>query len=176
MPTYKIIPRETPADQEALKARSGRIVEALLGLGTTHVVGVVDNTSRYIFELFEAEPGAQVVPVCREGEAWSIGSGLWVGGAVPVVLIQNTGFLESGDALRGTAIQMGVPLVALIGYRGYRSLSSDSPDTAGSFFEPTLRAWDVPYSFLEERNEAENFRLAFGKARRERRPVAVLMT
>ena len=176
MPTYKIVPRETPADLDGLMLRSRRIVDALLELGVTHVVGVADNTNRFIFELFEAESSVQVVPVCREGEAWSVASGVWVGGGVPIVLIQNTGFVESGDALRGTAIQMGVPLVAVIGYRGFRSLSSDAPDTAGSIFEPTLRAWNGPYRFLEEHDELEIFRSASDQAQRERRPVAVLMT
>src|SRR5437870_1903755 len=60
----------------------------------------------------------------RGGEAFAIASGLWVGGRVPVVLIQNTGLLETGDALRGTAMRMRVPLVCLVTYRGHATLGA----------------------------------------------------
>ena len=76
----------------------------------------------------------------REGEAYGLASGLYLGGAVPLVLIQNTGFFEAGDAFRGTAFNMGLPIVMLLGYRGYKSMESGAPrvDTAATFFEPTL--------------------------------------
>lgn len=163
-------------DPTALRKLSARIVRALVDLGITHVVGVPDNTSGPIYRMLEEQPGVQVIPVCREGEAWAIASGLWVGGKTPVVIIQNTGFLESGDALRGTAIEMGVPLLALLGYRGYASMSKPNPDSVASFFEPTLRAWGVPYHFLEEQKESEVLHAAFQEAHDLGRPVAVLTT
>ncbi|MDP6449858.1 MAG: thiamine pyrophosphate-binding protein [Lentisphaeria bacterium] len=174
MPT-KIIAREPSVDAAALRQTSSRIVDGLLELQISHAVGVADNMSRFIYEQLLESPTVQVVPVCREGEAWAVASGLWVGGRRPVVIIQNTGFLESGDALRGTAVDMGVPLLALIGYRGWRSLSGDSPDTVATLFEPTLRAWEIPYQFLEPQREAEVLRQAQAQAQTISRPVAVLM-
>ena len=172
---FKVCNRETPSDESEVKYRSERIFRALLDMGMTHAVGVPDNFSRLIFDLCDKDPKVRTVPVCREGEAWSIASGLWVGGATPVVIIQNTGFFESGDALRGTAIEMGVPLVALLTYRGYRSLGTDLVDSAASFFEPMLKAWEMPYRNLEEGDEAEVFRAAKQEAKSLRKPVGVLM-
>ncbi len=172
----KVVAREFTGDQTTLVARSKRIVSALVELGITHTVGVPDNATRIVFELLEAEPGIQVVPVCREGEAWAIASGLWVGGANPIVIIQNTGFLESGDGLRGTAIEMRAPLLVLMDYRGQHTLGSgDAADSAATFFEPTLRAWEVPYRFLEDDREAEIFNAARQQAQEMGRPAAVLM-
>ena len=174
----KVVVREFTGDVAALRAKSERIVSALADLGVTHAVGVPDNVTRIIYEQLESHPHVQVVPVCREGEAWAIASGLWVGGKTAIVIIQNTGFLESGDALRGTAIEMAVPLVALIDYRGFHTLSNPEPDAvdrAATLFEPTLKAWQVPYRFLEDKNEAGTFQAAFAEAHDLRRPVAVLM-
>ena len=173
-----VIPREFSGDATELRLRSERIVDALVELGMTHAVGVPDNATRIVYELLEQHPAVQVVPVCREGEAWAIASGLWVGGKQPVVIIQNTGFLESGDALRGTALEMGVPLVALMDYRGYHTLSSSDPDqvdSAARLFEPTMRAWQLPYRFLEDGKELEVLTAARDDARNSRRPAAVLM-
>lgn len=129
---YKVLVREG-GDIGSLQGRSRRIADALLDLGMTHAVGVPENGSRFIFEYLGSSSSCQVVPVCREGEAWAIASGLWIGGKSPVMIIQNTGLLESGDAFRGTAVEMRVPLLALIGYRGYRSLSREYPDSAATF-------------------------------------------
>lgn len=173
---YHVIARDFAGGEDALRERSGRIVRALIELGITDAVGVPDNMTRIIFNLLDAEPDLQVVPVCREGEAWAIASGLWVGGRCPVVIIQNTGFFESGDGLRGTAIEMGVPLLVLMDYRGHHTLNKPNTDSAATLFEPTLRAWGLPYRFLDNGEEAPILGAAFEQAQRTRRPVAVLMT
>jgi sulfopyruvate decarboxylase subunit alpha len=104
----------------------------------THVVGVPDNGSHALYELLRADSRFRVIQVTREGEAFALASGLFLGGKTPVVLIQNTGFLESGDAFRGTAFNMGIPLVLIIGYRGYESMRSgmDPVDTAAALNRP----------------------------------------
>ena len=47
----------------------------------------------------------------REGETFAISLGLIIGGKKPVCLIQNTGMMESGDSIRGMALDSGFPLV-----------------------------------------------------------------
>jgi sulfopyruvate decarboxylase TPP-binding subunit len=175
----QVIAREPTADEATLQQRAQRIVQTLIELGTTHATGLPDNATRWLYQLLQAEPRLQVVPVCREGEAWAVASGLWIGGGKPVVIMQNTGFLEAGDALRGTAIEMAVPLLAILSYRGYWSLASrdhDAVDSAARLLEPTLRAWQVPYHFLTDQREREILLAADQQAQQLRRPVAVLMT
>jgi len=125
------------------------------------VVGIPDNTSGPLFAEVVRHPTLRLVTVTREGEAFAVASGLWLGGASPLVVIQNTGLLESGDALRGTALRMGAPIPILITGRGYAKMeragiSPDEPrtrelltrhdvDSTALFTEPTLDAWGVPY-------------------------------
>jgi sulfopyruvate decarboxylase subunit alpha len=154
------------------------IVDELKKQGVTHVVGVPDNGARTLFEALWAEDDIDVIGVTREGEAYAIASGLYVGGLTPVVIIQNTGFLETGDALRGTAYNMGLPIVMLMGYRGYQTLEPGAArlDTAASFFEPTLKAWDIPYTLLREDGEVgQQIASAFRTASERSRPTAVLI-
>lgn len=152
------------------------IVDQLHAHGVTHVVGVPDNGSRGLYEALWADPGIEVIGVTREGEACAVASGLYLGGATPVVIIQNTGFLETGDALRGTAYNMRVPLVLLMGYRGFMNFGGDRSDTAASFFQPTLQAWDIPHSLLrDDREAAGQIAEAFRTAAQTSRPAAVLL-
>lgn len=156
---------------------SEKIVQAFEKEGVTHVVGVPDNGSRALFERLWAHPNIEVILTSREGEAFGLASGLYLGGATPLVLIQNTGFFEAGDAFRGTAYNMGLPIVMLVGYRGYRTMEPDAPrvDTAATFFEPTLKAWQVPYTAMHEDGDIEQIPAAFTKARETSLPTAVLI-
>ena len=156
---------------------SQKIVQAFEKEGVTHVVGVPDNGSRALFERLWAHPNIEVILTSREGEAFGLASGLYLGGATPLVLIQNTGFFEAGDACRGTAYNMGLPIVMLVGYRGYKTMEPDAPrvDTAATFFEPTLNAWQIPYTAMHEDGDIEQVPAAFTKARETSLPTAVLI-
>ena len=102
-----------------LTARS--VVDSLIGCGTTHVVWLPDTESGFLYETLRDEPRLRLVPVCREGEAVPVAAGLLVAGQKPVIIIQSTGLYESGDSLRGMAIDYRLPLLFLIGYRGYEA-------------------------------------------------------
>ena len=95
----------------------------------------------------------------------------------PVIIIQNTGFLESGDAIRGTVFNMEIPVVSLIGYRGYHTMQPDAPriDTAATFLEPTLKAWGLPYNTIETDDDIPYISEAFKKAQETSMPTAVLI-
>jgi sulfopyruvate decarboxylase TPP-binding subunit len=111
-----------------------------------------------------------------------------MGGAVPLVLMQNTGLLESGDALRGTAMRMRVPLLCLLTYRGFATLPREQGavdgerlsrmeiDSCAVVFEPTLKAWGVPYDFMHEDGDAPKIRATFEAAQQREQPVALLLT
>ena len=87
--------------------------------------------------------------VCREGEAWAIAGGLYLGGARPVVMIQCTGLFESGDALRNVLFDYRIPLFSLIGYRSYLSQTAIPNDSARTFTEPILKAWGIDYRLID---------------------------
>lgn len=141
------------------------------------MVGVPDNGSARIYELLRAEPDIEVITVTREGEAFAIASGLYVGGKKPVIIIQNTGFLESGDAIRGTVVNMRVPVVVFIGYRGYHNRDKDGQwvDSVATFLEPTLKAWDLSYEMLETDADVPRIARAFEQAAEVSLPTAVLL-
>ncbi len=138
------------------------VVDALEAAGVTHVLGIPDNTSGPLFDLLARHPTIRLVIVTREGEAIAMASGLWLGGARPLVVVQNTGFLESGDALRGTAARMGAPVPIVVTGRGYAKMRAaglgpatprtrelmtrPDVDSVALVTEPTLDAWGIPYT------------------------------
>ena len=122
---------------------SGDQVASLLkGVGITHVVTVPDSTIGQWESAIESA-GIRLVRVCREGEAWTIAGGLYLGGASPLVLIQCTGLFESGDALRNVVHEWKLPIYSIVGYRSYLNQDSLPGDTSLVFTEPILAAWKM---------------------------------
>jgi len=115
-----------------------------------------------------------LVPVCREGEAIAIAAGLTLGGKNPVVLHQNTGFFESGDSVRGLALGLRLPLLLIIGYRGWRR-NEPVTDSAAIFTEPILDTWNVKHYLVETDEDVEMISIGYKETHETKRPVAILV-
>lgn len=122
------------------------LAAALERLGITDVVWLPDSAMGPWESALESSPRLKLRRVCREGEAWILAAGLHLGGRQPLVMIQSTGFFESGDALRNALFDFKLPLYALIGYRSF--LVEKSADSAKQFLEPILKAWGIDYVLL----------------------------
>jgi sulfopyruvate decarboxylase subunit alpha len=124
------------------------IVEILEGVGITQVIWVPDSTTGPWEAALEASTKLKLVRVCREGEAWPLAAGLFLGGKRPLVLLQTTGLFESGDALRNVLFDLKLPIFALIGVRN--GLVTESRDSAKIFAEPILKAWGIDCAWIHE--------------------------
>ncbi|OGU34869.1 MAG: hypothetical protein A3K13_07645 [Gemmatimonadetes bacterium RIFCSPLOWO2_12_FULL_68_9] len=129
---------------------SGEQVASLFArCGITHVVTVPDSTLGQ-WEPAIQKAGIRLVRVCREGEAWAVAAGLYLGGARPLVMIQCTGLFESGDSLRNVLHDWKLPIFSVIGYRSFLNQETLPGDTTLIFTEPTLQAWQIDYRFITE--------------------------
>ena len=142
--------------------------------GISHVIWLPDSETNWLFMLMKAEPSLTLVGVTREGLAFSTASGVWAGGKKPVILIQNTGLMESGDSLRGWALGLNIPVVMMVGYRGWTRHGVNT-DTAATYTERFLSAFGINYYLVEDDADAPRISIAFDEAAKTKRPVAVLV-
>ncbi|HIM36652.1 MAG TPA: hypothetical protein EYM38_01310 [Dehalococcoidia bacterium] len=161
-------------NQQAALLRPETLIEEFKKNDVTHIVTIPDSETNYLYELMKEQPWLEVVPASREGETFAIAMGLIVGGKVPVCLIQNTGMMESGDSIRGMALDSGFPLVMMIGYRGWNRHGVIT-DSAARYTEPFLNAMGINYYLVEQDEDAPRISVAFEEARKNKRPVAVLV-
>jgi sulfopyruvate decarboxylase subunit alpha len=107
---------------------------------------IPDSESRLLYDAARRSALPLITP-CREGESIAIAAGLWTGGCKPLVVIQNTGLMEAGDALRGCGLGPRVPLRLMVGWRGYAGAMAGRPptDSAYTYTEPLLAAWGIPF-------------------------------
>ena len=161
-------------EQQAAILSPQSLIDEFKKNGVTHVVTIPDSETNYLYELMSEQPWLEVIPSTREGETFAIALGLIIGGKTPICLIQNTGMLESGDSIRGMAIDSGFPLVFMVGYRGWTRHGVIS-DSVARYTEPFLNAMRINYYLLEQDVDSDRISLAFAETRNTRRPVAVLV-
>ena len=134
------------------------IISQLQQNDVTHVVWLPDSETSFLYEEMQSDPDLELVQVAREGESIGVAMGLWVGGKKPVVLIQNTGLFESGDALRNVLHDYQLPLYGLIGYRSYLNSDRLTGDYCLQFTEPVLEAWNVESIFIDSAEKKDEFK------------------
>jgi sulfopyruvate decarboxylase TPP-binding subunit len=169
-----------PVSAEVLKS-------ALVANDVRWLVSVANGESFNLYQAFRADPETSIVSACREGEAVGIGAGLFLGGAMSVISMENLGLFECLDTLRALPIDMGIPCILLLGYvgRGGASVaealagrfgnSGTQVAIAGDWTEKVLTLAEIPCRLLETPGtEAALARWAVETATSGRRPVALL--
>ena len=150
------------------------LLEQMLTNGVTDVIWLPDSETNRLYLLLKDEPSLRLIGVSREGPACSLACGLSTGGRTPLLLIQNTGLMESGDSLRGWLLGLNIPVVLMVGFRGWTRHGVTS-DTAAVYTERFLNAFGVNYYLIERDVDAGRISVAFEEAKRTKKPVAVLI-
>ena len=152
------------------------VVAALKREGVTHVVWLPDSELGAWEAALTGADGLPLVRVCREGEAFAVAAGLCLGGKRPVVVLQCTGLFEAGDALRNVIHDLKLPLFLIVGVRNYRAhQKGQTQDSCPVFTEPIFRAWQIPYTVLDDRHSADDLAQLFRTAQAQNRAAAALI-
>ncbi len=152
------------------------VAVALKRCGVSHVIWIPDSELGTWEPALTSTDGLSLVRVCREGEAFALAAGLYLGGQKPIVVMQCTGLFEAGDALRNVIHDMKLPIFFIVGVRSYYlHQQGATADTCPIFTEPILRAWQVPFDVLDSHHSADDLARAYLLAQTEQRAGAVLI-
>ncbi len=152
------------------------VAQAFRDGGITDVVWLPDSELGRWDQALASCPGLRLIRVCREGEAFAVAAGLWLGGRRPIVVMQCTGLFEAGDALRNFIHDLGIPLFLIIGLRGwYAHQQQRGSDTCPRFAEPILRAWQIPFQLLTDQHTLDDLLAAYRAGQAKNQAAAVLL-
>ncbi|HZU77230.1 MAG TPA: thiamine pyrophosphate-binding protein [Dehalococcoidia bacterium] len=146
-------------------------------LGISHVVTVPDTHQRSLLARLFADPEIRTITVATEDEAMGVNAGLHVGGAEPMLVIQQLGLFASVNTLRGLALDMNVPTFIMAGLYGRDVTCSvaDNPQRSVHQIVPLLRALAVPQYLMESPDDVWMLRRAFDQSRQTSGPAVVLV-
>jgi sulfopyruvate decarboxylase subunit alpha len=166
------------ADPASGSLRGDHIIAAVKAAGIGYVLSVPDITSSEgMLRPLAKDPDLRLIRVCKEDECMGIASGLAYGGKRALILIQNTGFFDSINAIRGVGVEYGRPLCMMI---GLLEREPDRPPQASARFsvrivEPMLDLLGIERHLIEDDSGVALIAPAIERAYRESRPVALLL-
>lgn len=155
------------------KLSANAVLQELKKCGISYVISLPDDNSNALFSTIQQDPSLTLVPVCREGETFAIAAGLQLGNKEPLILIQNTGFLESGDSIRVIALGYKLPQLIMVSYRGWKK-NGIMTDSAGIYIEPILNAWGIKYYLVTSSADISKIPAAHQEAHTDSKPVVIL--
>lgn len=173
-----------PATQQAADFHipADAIADALRECGITHVFTVADYVTLAVHQLLLEGylPGVRVVECCTEDEAVTAASAAWIGGAKPVVIMQNQGLHACMNNLRGCGLEAMFPIFMIVGQMLRESTNvgrdpQQSRRPAVQVTERLLEAYNIPYFRLETTDDLPAIEHACRIAFIQSRPTAVLV-
>ena len=113
-------------------------------------VGVPDSTLKYFID--ECQKNNNIIITTREEEAIGIATGMYLSKSSSVVFMQNAGFANSISTITSLVQLYEIPLVFLIGWRGY--LPDDAPEhlKIGKIQPELLKMIELKTKVMTEKN------------------------
>ncbi|MCC6197533.1 MAG: decarboxylase [Burkholderiales bacterium] len=166
----------TAVAADALRGRT--IIDTLKRCGVSHVISVPDIvTSEGLLRPLAEEPGIALIRVCKEDEGVSICAALSFCGRRALLLMQNTGLLDSLNALRAIGVEFGNPVCMMVGLLGKEPEASprDSAKYGVRIIEPMLDVMGVAHCLLSTDCDLARLEAGIERAYETRSPVVFLL-
>ena len=142
------------------------------------VVSVPDiTTSEGLLRPLSQAAAPRLIRVCKEDEGVGICAGLSYAGRRSLLLIQQTGLLDSINAVRGVAVEYGLPICMMVGLLEKEPgiPPRQSKRYGVRIVEPILDAMGIAYHEIEEEADVAKVRPAIDDAYAQSRPVVLLI-
>lgn len=172
---------ETEIDLASFQLDPRRVADVLISRGISHIATVPDYVMLSVYRELEARDDAPTfVWTATEDEAVTICAGLHVGGARPMVMMQNQGLYASVNAVRAVGLDAGLPLFMLIGQFGREYSNLGEPSTASGrpvvrTCERVLEALDIPFVVCDRSESVHEIGQAHDLAYERSGPSAALV-
>ena len=138
-----------------------KIFNFLLKNGIENFVGVPDSTLKHFIN--EGLKKKKILISTREEEAIGISVGMSLSKSRSLVFMQNAGFANSLSTITSLVQLYEIPLIFLIGWRGY--LKNDAPEheKIGKIQPELLKILEMPSKIITEKNWKKNCMWALKK-------------
>ena len=154
-----------------------RFVDRLLAAGFDFFTGVPCSLVKTA--LAELEQRRLFLGETREDAALGVAAGAYLGGRLPMVVMQNSGLGVSLNALGSLHILYRIPCLILVTWRGYRGKDGgkDAPEhlVMGDVLPRLLDLFSIPYRAPGADDIEADMDWAATRMRETRSPVALIV-
>ena len=170
---------QVETDTRATASLTGRsIIREIVASGVAFVVSVPDiTTSEGLLRQLAAMQAPRLIRVCKEDEGIGICAGLAYTGKRSLLLIQQTGMLDSINAIRGVAVEYALPICMMVGLLEKEPgvPPRQSKRYGVRIVEPILDAMGIAYHEIEQQADVAKIRPAIDAAYASNKPTVILI-
>ena len=134
-------------------------------------------TSEFVLWPISKDPDLRLIRVCKEDEGVSICAGLSFFDRRALLMMQNTGLLDSINAIRAIGVELEMPVCMLVGLQG-RAVQ-DNPNDSRNFgvriTVPILEAMGIESHFLQSLEDIKIVPQKIAQAYKDSRPVVFMV-
>src|SRR3954468_6241528 len=170
------------ASEAAVRTVAGlsgqNIIREIKAGGIQFVVSVPDiTTSEGLLRPLAKMDDPRFIRVCKEDEGVGICAGLSFTGKRGLLLIQQTGLLDSINAIRGNAVEYSLPVCMMVGLleKEVGVMPRQSKRYGVRIVEPILEAMGIAYHNIEEQSDVAKIRPAVDAAYKDSKPTVILI-
>jgi sulfopyruvate decarboxylase TPP-binding subunit len=168
----------TSRESDRTALLGGSIIREIKASRIEFVVSVPDiTTSEGLLRPLAQATNPRLIRICKEDEGLGICAGLAYSGRRSLLLIQQTGMLDSINAIRGVAVEYALPICMMVGLLEKEPgvPPRQSKRYGVRIVEPILDAMGVAYHEIEEESDVAKIKPAIDAAYTDSRPVVLLI-
>jgi sulfopyruvate decarboxylase TPP-binding subunit len=167
------------AAEQSVEGLSGQsIIQEIKASRIDFVISVPDiTTSEGLLRPLAKLSHPRLIRICKEDEGVAICAGLSYTGKRGLLLIQQTGLLDSINAVRGVAVEYNLPICMMVGLleKEVGVPPRQSKRYGVRIVEPILDAMGIAYHEIERETDIPKIRPAIEQCFTDSKPVVVLI-
>ena len=154
------------------------IIQSLKQANIRYVLSVPDIvTSDGLLWPISQDPDFTLIRVCKEDEAVSIAAALSFADVRSLVLIQNTGFMDSINAIRVMAVEYNLPVCLMVGLQGIEpdTLPHQSDKYSVRICPPMAEVMQLDHHLLRDEDDVSQIAPEIERAYNAPKPVTFFL-
>ncbi|EEE35577.1 putative decarboxylase [Rhodobacteraceae bacterium KLH11] len=171
-------PNPTPDAPVVAHPSGAHIIARIKEAGIREIVALPDIvTSDGLLWPISNDPEFRLTRICKEDEGVSICGAMSYNGTRALLMMQQTGLMDSLNAIRAIGMDYELPVVMMVGLQGKEPHLR--PDQSASYgvriVGPVLDAMEIQHSLIEEPEDIDHIPQAVATAYAESRPHVFLI-
>lgn len=149
--------------------------QALRQEGADFFVSVPCKLLSSMINLLQKAEDVVYTPVSREEEGVGLLAGAWLAGRTPVMIMQNSGFGNSINAILSLLHYYRIPVLLVMSHRGSEGETIEAQHNMGNAIVDLMKASRVPCYELSSVDDLNVLPEAMATAREKGQPVGLLL-
>ena len=143
------------------------ILQSIKQAGVEFIISVPDIvTSDGLLWPISNDPEFSLVRVCKEDEGVSICGAMSYNNTRALLLMQQTGLMDSLNAIRAIGVDYQLPVCMMVGLQGKEAdrKPEDSDSYGVRIIQPVLQAMQIAYRVIEEPQDVQHIKTDIDQA------------